>query len=164
MTMNGLLNDTRDSRTLMNVALGHEKADLAIMNAKVVNVYTAELLDNYAISIKDKWIAYGGDHPEDTIGPDTEIIDAEGQTVIPGLIDGHTHIAWMYTVSEFLKYVIKGGTTTVVTETLEPFMVAGLAGVVDYLESLKEQPIKLFATAPAMISISSAAIEHKMHF
>jgi adenine deaminase len=155
--MKGLLNDKRDTRTLMNVALGHDKADLAIVNARFVNVYTGEILDNHAVSIKDKWIAYVGENPEDTLGPHTEIIDAGGQTVIPGLIDGHTHIAWMYTVSEFLKYAIKGGTTTVVTETLEPFLVAGLEGVVDYLESLKDQPIKLFATAPAMISISNAA-------
>ena len=41
--MNGLLNDKRDSRALMNVALGKEKADLAIVNAKLVNVYTAEI-------------------------------------------------------------------------------------------------------------------------
>jgi adenine deaminase len=155
--MKGLLNDKRDSKTLMNVALGHDKADLAIVNARIVNVYTGELLENHAISIKEKWVAYVGDQPEDTIGPGTEVVDAEGQTVIPGLIDGHTHIAWMYTVGEFLKYAIKGGTTAVVTETLEPFPVAGVAGLVDYLESLKNQPIKLFATAPAMISISGAA-------
>ena len=28
------------------------------------------------------------------IGPDTEITDAENNTVIPGFIDAHTHIAW----------------------------------------------------------------------
>jgi adenine deaminase len=155
--MNGLLNDTRDSKALMNVALGKEKADLAIVNAKVVNVYTAEILEDCAVSIKGKWVAYVGNNPKDTIGPDTEIIDAAGKTVIPGLIDGHTHIAWMYTVNEFLKYVIGGGTTTVVTETLEPFAVVGYAGVVDFLESLKDQPIKILATVPVMISISQAA-------
>ncbi len=155
--MNGLLNETRDSRILMNVALGREKADLAVINASIVNVYTGELLDKHAVSIKDKWIAYVGGNPEDTIGPETEIIDAAGKTVIPGLIDGHTHIAWMYTVSEFINYVVKGGTTTVITETLEPFPVAGYAGVVDFLESLKDQPIKFLATAPVMASISHAA-------
>jgi len=155
--MNGLLNDTRDSRMLMKVALGQEKADLSIVNANIVNVYTGEVLKKHAVSIKGKWIAYVGDNPGDTIGPQTEIIDAGGKTVIPGLIDGHTHIASIYTVSEFLKYVIKGGTTTVITETLEPFAVAGYAGVVDFLESLKDQPIKILATAPAMISISRAA-------
>jgi adenine deaminase len=155
--MNGLLNDTRDSRALMDVALGKEKADLAIVNAKVVNVYTAEVLDDCAVSIKGKWIAYVGNNAKDTLGPNTEIIDAAGKTVIPGLIDGHTHIAWMYTVNEFLKFVIGGGTTTVVTETLEPFAVVGYAGVIDFLESLRDQPIKILATVPVMISISKAA-------
>lgn len=155
--MSGLMRDKRDSRTLMRVALGKEKADLAVINAHLLNVYTGELLSNQAISIKDKWIAYAGDNPDDTIGPDTEVIDAGGRTVIPGLIDGHTHIAWSYTVSEFLKYVVKGGTTAVITETLEPFPVAGYDGVVDFLESLKNQPIKIWATAPVMASISHAA-------
>ena len=155
--MNGRMRDKRDSETLMKVALGKEKADLAVINANLVNVYTGELLPRHAISIRDKWIAYVGDNPDDTIGSDTEVIDAGGQTVIPGLIDGHTHIAWSYTVSEFLKYVVKGGTTAVVTETLEAFPVAGYDGVVDFLESLKNQPIKIWATAPVMASISHAA-------
>ena len=115
--MSGLMRDKRDSGMLMKVALGQEKADLAVVNASLVNVYTGELLPDQAVSIKDKWIAYAGHNPDDTIGPDTEVIDAGGKTVIPGLIDGHTHTAWMYTISEFLKYVIKGGTTTVITET-----------------------------------------------
>jgi adenine deaminase len=155
--MSGFLNETRNSKALMNVALGIEKADLAVVNASLVNVYTGELLNNQAVCIKDKWIAYAGNNPDDTIGPETEVIDADGKTVIPGLIDGHTHTAWMYTISEFLKYVIKGGTTTVITETLEAFPVCGYDGVVDFLESLKNQPIKMWATAPAMISISHAA-------
>ena len=155
--MSGLMRDKRDSGTLMRVALGKESADVAVINANLVNVYTAELLPDHAISIKDKWIAYVGDNPDDTIGPDTKIIDAGGRTVIPGLIDGHTHIAWSYTVSEFLKYAVQGGTTAVITETLEPYPVAGYDGVVDFLESLNNQPIKIWATAPVMASISHAA-------
>jgi adenine deaminase len=151
------LNDARDSKTLMKVALGEEKADLAVVNAKLVNVYTGELLDDHAISIKGNWIAYVGKNPQDTIGPKTEVIDAKGKTVIPGLIDGHTHLAWLCTAAEFLKYAIKGGTTTIVTETLEILPVAGEEGITDFLESLEDQPVKILATAPVMISISHAA-------
>ncbi len=159
MTIEGatFLNDTRDSKTLMKVALGQEKADLAIVNAKLINVYTGELIENCAISIKEKWIAYVGRDPKVTIGPKTEVIDAKGKTVIPGLIDGHTHLASLSTASEFLKYAMKGGTTTIVTETLEPFPMGGYEGLIDFLESLKNQPIKILATAPAMISISKTA-------
>ncbi|MFC1578053.1 adenine deaminase C-terminal domain-containing protein, partial [Thermodesulfobacteriota bacterium] len=90
-------------------------------------------------------------------GPQTEVIDARGQTVIPGLIEGHTHIAWLFTACEFLKYAITGGTTAIITETFEIYPVSGYDGVVDFLESLKDQPIKIFGTAPAMISTSQAA-------
>jgi adenine deaminase len=142
---------------LTKVALGEEKADLAVINAKIVNVYTGELLEDQTVTVKGKWIAYVGQNAGDSMGPQTEIIDARGQTVIPGLIEGHTHIAWLYSAGEFLKYAMTGGTTTVVTETFEIYPVSGYDGVVDFLESLKDQPIKLFGTAPAMISISQAA-------
>jgi adenine deaminase len=156
MTKTGILKpkSVAETNQLMNVALGVEKADLTIMNANVVNVYTAEILPDFGIGIKGKWIAYVGQNAGDTIGPQTKVIDAEGQTVIPGLIDGHTHIAWLFTAAEFLKYAICGGTTTVVTETLEPYSVCGYDGAIDFLESLRDQPIKILATAPAMVSIS----------
>ena len=141
----------------MKVALGEEKADLVIVNADVVNVYTGEILKDRSISVKGKWIAYVGRNARESIGPQTEVIDARGQTVIPGLIEGHTHIAWLYTAYEFLKHVLPGGTTTIVTETFEVYPVSGYDGVVDFLESLKDQPIKMFGTAPVMISTSQAA-------
>jgi len=146
-----------ETKQLIKVALGEEKADLAVVNAKIVNVYTGELLEDQAVTVKGKWIAYVGQNAAEAVGPDTQVIDAEGRTVIPGLIDGHTHIAWMFTAAEFLKYAAAGGTTTVVTEVLEPYPVCGYAGVVDFLASLQDQPIKILATAPAMVSISSAA-------
>ena len=159
MTTTGILKPKSvvETHQLMKVALGVEKADLTIVNAKVVNVYTAEILPDLGIGIKGKWIAYVGQKAGDTIGPQTKVIDAEGQTVIPGLIDGHTHIAWLFTAAEFLKYAICGGTTTVVTETLEPYSVCGYDGAIDFLESLRDQPIKILATAPAMVSISQTA-------
>ena len=161
MTTSGILKPktAEEMHLLMKVALGQEKADLAIVNAKVVNVYTGEVLPNLGIAIKGQWIAYVGENTGDAIGPHTNVIDAGSQTVIPGLIDGHTHIAWMFTAAEFLKYAIVGGTTTVVTESIEPYPVSGYEGVIDFLESLKDQPIKILATAPAMVSISRTACD-----
>jgi adenine deaminase len=148
---------TRDAARLMNVALGKTPADLAVVNATLLNVYTGELLKNQSISVTDKWIAYVGENAQDAIGPETMVIDAAGKTVIPGLIDGHTHLGWMCTIDEYLRYIIPGGTTTIVTETLEPYPVGGLDAVQEFLASLEEQPIKFLATAPAMASISTQA-------
>ena len=102
----------------MYVALGKAPADLAVVNATLLNVYTGELLKNQSISVVDQWIAYVGEDAQDAIGPETVVIDAAGKTVIPGLIDGHTHLGWMCTIDEYLRYIIPGGTTTIVTETL----------------------------------------------
>ncbi len=147
----------RDLGQLMRVALGEEKADLVIQNARLLNVYTGELLDNHSVSVRGKWIACVGNELEHTIGPETEVIDAAGKTVIPGLIDGHTHLASLFSIEAFLKYAIAGGTTTLITETIEPYPVAGYAGVIDFLESLAEQPVKIYATAPFMASTSRKA-------
>ncbi len=147
---------SREYRKLINVCLGNDKADLAIVNARLLNVYTGEILDRYSLCTKDKWIAYVGQDPQDAIGKKTHVIDAGGKTVIPGFIDGHAHLAWLYQPDEFLKYALTGGTTAIITETLEAFPISGYEGVVDFLSSLKNQPIKIFATAPAMVSISPA--------
>jgi len=159
MTRYGLLSigGLDGAQEVINVTLGKEKADLALINATILNVYTGELLDHYSVTIKGEWIAYVGNDPEDTIGPNTNVIDVKGKTIIPGLIDGHTHLVWLSNVSEFLQYTMVGGTTTIITETMETFSIMGYEGVVDFLASLSDQPIKIFATAPSMASISKKA-------
>jgi len=139
---------------LTRVALGQEDADLAILNARIVNVYSGEILDDCTVGIKGEWIAWAGDAPKNVDQAHTQVIDAEGKTVIPGLIDGHTHMAWLTDPAEFLKAAMKSGTTTLITETMEAFPIRGSDGVKDFLAALQNQPIKIFTTAPAMASIS----------
>jgi adenine deaminase len=146
-----------DMQALMRVAQGEEPADLAVLNADLVNVYTGEIQQNMGVAVKGPWIARVSGEVGDTIGPATRVLDASGQTLVPGLIDGHTHLSWIYTAAAFIPFAAAAGVTTVVTETLEPFPVAGVEGVLDFLDSFREQPIRILATAPAMVSISSAA-------
>ncbi len=141
-------------KSLMRVAAGLEPADRVITNATVVNMFTGELLDGYTVGIREEWIAYVGSESSHMIGEHTHVIDAGGQPLIPGFIDGHTHILWMSTPEEFLKNALAGGTTTIITEIFEPYPVSGYAGVSDLLDALADQPVKIFATAPAMVSIS----------
>ena len=140
--------------SLTRVASGQEDADLAILNARIVNVYSGEILDNCSVGIKGEWIAWVGDSPMKVDEAHTQVIDAKGKTVIPGLIDGHTHMAWLTDPVELLKTAMKGGTTTLITETMETFPIRGSEGVKDFLAALQNQPIKIFTTAPAMVSIS----------
>lgn len=145
--------DASQIETLVNVALGTEKADVAIVGGDVVNVYTGELMKGWAVATKGEWIAYVGEDAAHAIGPETKVVDASGKVVIPGLIDGHAHVMHTHaTLDEFLKYVIKGGTTTIITETLDFCFALGYEGIIDFMESVKNQPIKIFATAPSTIA------------
>src|SRR3989339_568440 len=83
----------QEMQSLRQVALGSEKADLAVINARLVNVYTGEIQENYGVAIKGRCIALVGPDISTTMGKDTKIIDASGKTVNPGLIDGHAHLA-----------------------------------------------------------------------
>ncbi|MGA6927468.1 MAG: amidohydrolase family protein, partial [Desulfosarcina sp.] len=147
-----------ENAKLIDVALGRVSGDLAIVNARLLNVYTGEILDGQSVCTCGERIACVGPELGHAIGEGTRVIDAAGATLIPGLIDGHAHLAWLFTAAEFVKYAAVGGTTTIVTETLEAYPVAGLAGILDFLASLKDQPMRFFATAPAMVSTSRASM------
>ena len=152
--------NAKQIKSLVNVALGHEKADLAIISGDVVNVYTGEILKGWAVAAKGEWIAYVGKDASHTIGPETRVIDAAGKTLIPGLIDGHAHVLHTHgTIYEFLKHVIKTGTTTIISEMLDFAFTVGYEGVIDFLESVADQPIKIFATAPS--TLANGQVDYK---
>ncbi len=147
-------------RDLMGVALGEAAADLAIVNGDIVNVYTSEVLSGHTVLIKGDRIAYVGKNGDRSIGSSTKVIDAAGKTLIPGLIDGHGHADYPYSVSELVRYAMKGGTTTIISEVDMIVFPLGYQGIIQFLKSVKDQPVKIFATMPPMVTISSATEEH----
>ena len=147
-------------RELMAVALGEEEADLAIVNAQVVNVYTREVLKGSSILVKGERIAYVGPNPPRAIGSKTRVIDAQGKVVIPGFIDGHTHIFSICSLEEVVRYAILGGTTTIITELAEVANPLGYGVLGELIKVSRGQAIKLFFTLPPMGSISQTLKKH----
>ena len=70
------------TRTLAKVALGVEKADLVIRNARLVNVCTAEIQEGIDVAVSEGRIALVGDAAH-CIDENTKVIDAEGQYIAP---------------------------------------------------------------------------------
>ena len=145
--------NSQEMANLIKVALGTEKADLAITNGSLVNVYTGELLHGYSVAVKGERIAYVGEDARHSIGADTKVIDATGKTIIPGFVDSHTHINFC-TPDEFLRYSFRGGTTTIITEMIDIAFALGIPGIQAFLESCKNQPVKIFGVVPSMVSLS----------
>jgi adenine deaminase len=145
---------------LAKVALGEAEADLAIVNGHIVNVYTAEIVSGETILVKNDRIAYIGKQAQGAIGPSTRIIDASGKILVPGFIDGHTHMDYLASTAEIVKYSMKSGTTAIISETAQLASALGYRGIIEYLKSVREQPIKFWITLPPMISISPIFREH----
>ncbi len=71
-------------------------ADLIIRSNCIVssrNNGSFYIIDGYIAVVNDRIRAVGpGEAPAHLFGPGTRLIDARGKTVIPGLIDSHTHL------------------------------------------------------------------------
>ncbi|MBO6897544.1 MAG: adenine deaminase [Shimia sp.] len=135
---------------LVAVAAGREPADLIIRNGQWVNVHTREVLADHDIAVAEGRIAYVGPDARHCEGPDTEIIEANGRFMVPGLCDGHMHIeSGMLTPAEFARAVIGHGTTTMFTDPHEIANVLGLEGVRMMHDEALMQPINIFTQMPS---------------
>ena len=136
---------------LIQVALGQKPADIVIKNGKLVNVLTHEIYET-EISIANGKIASIGSIPAGTIGPDTQVIDANGMYLAPGFLDAHIHIeSSMLSYTEFAKMVVKHGTTAVATDLMEVTIVSGIEGMKEVLAESKNTPVKLYYPIPAFM-------------
>jgi adenine deaminase len=135
---------------LVAVAAGREKADLVIRGGQVVSVQTREVLPGWEVAVAEGRFAYVGPDAGHCIGPATEVIDAGGQYLVPGLCDGHMHIeSGMLTPAEFARAVIPHGTTTMFHDPHEIANVLGLRGVRLMHDEALMQPVNIFTQMPS---------------
>jgi len=126
------------------------KADLAVLNVNIVNVYTREIKEG-SVAVKAGRITRVGD-VDDLIGLATTVIDAKGSYLSPGFIDAHLHTeSSMVTITEFARVALLHGTTTIVIDPHEIANVLGIAGVKLFLKESADLPLKTFITAPSCV-------------
>ncbi|MCQ2558536.1 MAG: adenine deaminase [Oscillospiraceae bacterium] len=139
------------STKLADVAMGRAPADMVITNAKLVNVCTHEIQENIGVAISCGRIALVGDAAH-CIGPDTKVIDAEGQYITPGLLDGHMHIeSSMLSANEYATAVVPHGTTGVYYDPHEICNVLGIPGVELMIRDAARTPLKAMLTSPSCV-------------
>ena len=84
-------------------------ADLVVTSANVITVDDGNPSAS-ALAVRDgRFVAVGSDaEVRSLIGPNTQIIDARGKTVVPGFVDAHMHPAPTYPVTSRLGRVDLG--------------------------------------------------------
>ncbi len=135
---------------LVAVAAGRAPADLVIRGGTVISVHSRERLPGWQVAIADGRFAYVGPDATHCIGPQTDLIDATGHFLIPGLCDGHMHIeSGMLTPAEFARAVVPHGTTTMFHDPHEIANVLGLEGVRMMHDEALMQPVNIFTQMPS---------------
>ena len=139
------------TRTMANVAMGVQKAEMVIRNAKLVNVCTAEIQEGIDVAIAEGRIALVGDASH-CIGADTKIIDATGQFIAPGFMDAHIHVeSSMISVGEYARAVVPHGTTGIFMDPHEICNVCGPEGVKAMIDDAKRAPLKAMSNVPSCV-------------
>ena len=127
------------------VTRGLEKAELVLKNARIVNVFTREIL-NGDIAIENGLISGIGSYEG------KKEINLEGRYVCPGLIDSHLHLeSTLVTPAELVTVAARHGTTTFIVDPHESANVSGLKGIDYILNQTEDVEANVFVMMPSCV-------------
>jgi adenine deaminase len=136
-------------RDLIDVAMGTVPADVVIEGGRLVNVATAEIYEA-GVAVKGDRVAAVGDVGY-TKGPETNVIDAGGRYITPGLIEGHLHQYHSYLgVTEFVQALLSHGVTATADGFYGPGIVAGVPAIRFFKDAFERMPIRLIFLVPTL--------------
>ncbi|MGD9011714.1 MAG: adenine deaminase [Desulfobacterales bacterium] len=130
---------------IIKAAQGQKPVDLLLTNARVVNVFTGEIVSQ-AVAISGGVVVGFGPYKA------KKVLDIDNRFIAPGFIDSHVHIeSSMTCVSEFARAIAVHGTTTVAADPHEIANVLGADGIAYMLQSAEAQPINIYFTLPSCV-------------
>lgn len=121
------------------------RATLVIKNARVINVFTNEIMEADVAVCDDTIIgvgAFDGDN----------VFDAKGAYLAPGFIDAHVHIeSSMVTPASFARVILPKGTTTIIADPHEIANVAGTVGLEAIYRQSADLPLQVLFMLPSCV-------------
>jgi len=130
---------------LITAALKGE-ATLLIKNARVVNVFTEEIIEADVALAGDTIIGVGQGYTA------PEVIDAKGAYLCPGFIDAHVHIeSSMVIPDSFARVIMPHGTTTIIADPHEIANVSGVAGIRAIYKLTDDLPLRVLFMMPSCV-------------
>ena len=129
----------------IDIAAGRQKPQLVLKNARIINVFSHEIMTG-DIAIDDGKIVGIGQY-EGVLE-----YDIQGKYVAPGLIDGHVHIeSSMVSPGEFARGIVPRGTTTIVADPHEIANVCGIDGIEYILRASEKIPLNVYIMLPSCV-------------
>lgn len=124
------------------------KSTLVIKNAKVVDVFTEQIIDGDIAIYNDTILGVGNFSCENEI-------DVKGKFVAPGFIDSHLHIeSSMTTPRNYAQVVIPHGTTSIIADPHEIANVLGNTGIEFLLDQSENVFLHIYIMLPSCVPCS----------
>ena len=129
----------------IRAARGEIACDLVLKGGKVINVFSREIIEA-DVAIYDGVIAGIGEYAG------KKEIDAKGQYICPGFIDGHFHIeSTMLSPPELARAVLPCGTTSIIADPHEIANVTGKRGIQYILDMSDGLPVDFYIMLPSCV-------------
>jgi adenine deaminase len=137
--------EKRELKKLIDTAAGRVPADLVVRNGRIADVYSGTFIEG-DLAVSGGLVAGTGRYEGETV------VDAGGQYVLPGFIDGHIHIESSYLCPEELgRLLVPHGTAAIIADPHEMVNVRGLAGL-DYMRAAAAaSALRVYFMAPSCV-------------
>ncbi|MCS7014842.1 MAG: adenine deaminase [Gemmatales bacterium] len=131
----------------IRVALGQEPGDLLLTHAQVVNVFTRRT-EMANIVVADGYIAGVGTASWSA----RQVVDLQGQYVLPGLIDSHMHLeSTLLLPSELARLAVPHGTAATISDSHEIGNVLGVRGIELLVQASMGLPLDVYFMASSCV-------------
>lgn len=141
-----IMMDTFCLRNLIEAAQSQTLCDVVLKNARIVNVFTDQVLEGDISIYKGKIAGIG------TTYKGLKEIDLEGKTVVPGFIDAHFHIeSSMVTPAALGNVLLSQGVTTAICDPHEIVNVCGSKGMEFMLENARKSALDYYFMIPSSV-------------
>lgn len=132
-------------KAMTQVALGQKEADLVLKNARILNVFSEEILTG-DVAVTDGIIIGTGSYSG------RQEVDLEGRYLVPGFLDAHLHLeTTMVTPPELIGTAVSFGTTTFITDPHEAANVSGTDGIDFMLEQTEDLDANVYVMIPSCV-------------
>lgn len=132
----------------IDAALGHIASTLIIENARIVNVFTKEVREGSVAVWQDRIVAVET-LPPGAKGPDTVVVDARGQYLLPGFMDPHFHCGdTSLPMGALAATLLERGTTSLATDMCEIYGIGGLPAIRWSIDQSQEAGLRVLFMLP----------------
>ena len=139
------MDSIEELRSIIAASLGEVEVDTLLAGGMVADVFAGKIEKRDVAVHNGRIVGFGNYSAK-------EVIDLEGNLIVPGFIDGHVHIeSSMVTPPEYARAVLGLGTTSIVCDPHEIANVMGKEGIRYILDTSRNIFLNVYVMLPSCV-------------